>query len=68
MAVALTRTRRALPTEVPFDQDDGLPEQCVALFDNIETLPRWAFIDRIAAMSSARAGEVCGALRLALDC
>jgi mRNA-degrading endonuclease toxin of MazEF toxin-antitoxin module len=26
VVVALTRTRRALPTELPFDEDDGLPE------------------------------------------
>ena len=68
VAVALTRTRRSLPTEVPFDADDGLPSPCVASFDNIETLPRWAFVERIASLRPGRADEVCAALRLALDC
>lgn len=68
VVAALTRTRRALPTELPFDEDDGLPEPCVASFDNIETLPRWAFVDRIAELTPGRTEEVCRALRLALDC
>lgn len=68
VAVALTRTRRGLPTEVTFDEDDGLPSPCVASFDNIVTLPRWAFVERIARLRSGREQEVCAALRLALDC
>lgn len=68
VAVAITRTRRSIPTEVPFDEDDGLPSPCVASFDNIETLPRWAFVERIAGLRPGKAAEVCAALRLALDC
>jgi mRNA-degrading endonuclease toxin of MazEF toxin-antitoxin module len=40
----------------------------VASFDNIETLPRWAFVDRIAELAPGRTEEVCRALRLAFDC
>lgn len=68
VAVALTRTRRELPTEVPFDEDDGVPSPCVASFDNVETLPRWAFVEPIAALRPGRGEEVCAALRTALDC
>lgn len=68
VAAALTRTRRHLPTEVPFDENDGLPSPCVASFDNVETLPRWAFVERIATLAPERGDEVCRALRLALDC
>lgn len=68
VAVALTRTRRDLPSEVPFDEDDGLLAPCVASFDNVETLPRWAFVDRIADLRPERSAEVCAALRVALDC
>jgi mRNA interferase MazF len=68
VAVALTKTRRALPTEVPFDEDDGMPTPCVASFDNVETLPLWAFVERIASLRPTRGLEVCAALRTALDC
>lgn len=68
VAVALTRTRRGLPTEVAFDGDDGMPEPSVASFDNIVTLPRWAFVERIASLRPERDEEVCAALRTALDC
>lgn len=68
VAVALTRTRRDLPSEVPFDEDDGLPDSCVASFDNVETLPLWAFVDRICVVRPERADEVCRTLRVALDC
>lgn len=68
VAVALTRTRRGLPTEVSFDEDDGVPSPCVASFDNVETLPRWAFVEPIAGLRSGRGEELCAALRTALDC
>lgn len=68
VAAALTRTQRALPTEVALDEDDGLPSPCVASFDNLETLPLWAFVERIATLGPHRGDEVCAALRLALDC
>lgn len=68
VAVAVTRSRRGLPTEVPVDEDDGLPAACVASFDNIETLPQWVFVERIARLRPGRTEEVCTALRLALDC
>lgn len=68
VAVALTRTRRGVPSEMSFDQYDGLPTPCVASFDNVETVPRCAFVDRISQVSPARAGEICGTLRSALDC
>lgn len=39
VVVTLTRSIRGLPTEVGFDEDDGLSAPCVASFDNVETLP-----------------------------
>lgn len=68
VAVACTRTRRHIPTEVPLDESDGLAAPCVASFDNVETLPRWAFVERIAHLSPGRTVELCRALRLALEC
>jgi mRNA-degrading endonuclease toxin of MazEF toxin-antitoxin module len=40
----------------------------VASFDNVETLPRWAFVERITRLRPERTEEVCAALRTALDC
>jgi len=68
VAAALTRTRRSLPTEVALDEDDGLPTACAVSFDNVETLPHWAFTERIAVLRPERLGDVCAALRLAVDC
>lgn len=64
----ITRTVRGIPTEVALDQDDGLPEPCVATFDNVRTVPKVLLTGRVAVLGSERLGEACAALRLALDC
>ena len=68
VAAACTRTRRGIPTETTLDESDGMPSECVASFDNVQTLPRWAFTERIAMLSPGRIAQVCAALRIALDC
>lgn len=40
VVVLVTRTARGLPTEVRLGAREGLPEPCVANFDNILTVPR----------------------------
>jgi mRNA interferase MazF len=64
----LTRTARGIPSEVPVGLDDGLPEACVVSFDNITTLRRSRFVERICTLSPARMRDVCRALRIAVDC
>ena len=34
----VTRTVRDIPTEVPLDTDEGLPEPCAAAFDNLQPI------------------------------
>jgi mRNA interferase MazF len=68
IAVPLTTTVRNIPTEVRIAQDDGAPSDCVASVDNIETVPRWAFTQRIAQVPAQRLHEVCTALKIAVDC
>lgn len=68
VAAACTRTKRGIPTETPLDESDGMPAPCVASFDNVETLPRWAFVERITLLGAARQAALCTAMRIALDC
>ena len=68
MAVPATSTIRGIPTEVQLDERDGLARTCVLSFDNIETLPKWGFLEHIATLSDARMSEVCDALAAAADC
>jgi mRNA interferase MazF len=68
VVVACTRTVRGLMSELPLTVDDGLPESCVAAFDNIHTLRRTAFRRRICQLPEARMQEACRVLNLALGC
>lgn len=36
----VTRTVRGIPTEVPLGPQDGVPEECVASFDNLQPISR----------------------------
>jgi mRNA interferase MazF len=68
VVVALTRTVRGLMSELPLGVDDGLPEACVASFDNIHALRRGALRRRICRLGEARMEEACQVLRAALGC
>jgi len=64
----LTRTIREIPTEVRLGSEDGLPEECVANFDNLENVSRALLGDPIATLSGPRMHEVCRALAIATGC
>ena len=69
LTVAEITTRpRDLPTEVPVDQDDGLPRPCVVTLDNLQTVRRAHLVDYITTLGRERMAEVCQALRIAVDC
>lgn len=68
VVVSCTRTVRGVLSELPLGPDDGLPEPCVANFDNIHTVRRAAFRRRIATLPEAKLREVCRRLDLALGC
>ena len=68
VVVALTRTIRGLMSELPLGVEDGLPEACVASFDNIHTLRRHTLRRRICRLSDARMDEACRILQAALGC
>lgn len=69
VVAALTRSRRALVSELELNpQDDGVPTQCVVNFDNLHTVSREAFRRRIVQLEPGRMAEACRVLRDALGC
>jgi mRNA interferase MazF len=68
LVARVTTTVRNIPTEVVLDADDGLPRTCAANFDNVFTLQRRRFTNRISRLSDDRLREVCRAYRFAAGC
>ena len=69
VVVALTRTRRALVSELELTTSgDGVPTDCVVNFDNLHTLPRGSLRRRVTALSPARMAEACRALQATTGC
>ncbi|MEX1295408.1 MAG: type II toxin-antitoxin system PemK/MazF family toxin [Candidatus Limnocylindrales bacterium] len=68
IVVACTRTIRGLSSELPLGLDDGLPEACVASFDNIHTLRRDRLRRRITRLSRSKMDEACRVMSRALGC
>jgi mRNA interferase MazF len=64
--VPLTRTVRAIPTEVRLGPSDGLPKDGVANADEIVTIPRQIVSRRVATLSPAKLAELDDAVRFAL--
>jgi len=68
LVAPMTRTIRGIPTEVRFDQTDGMPEECVATFDNVRQISRSLLSEPITTLSGPRMHEVCRALAIATGC
>lgn len=62
----ITTTIRYIPSEVLLTQQDGLPAECAANLDNIQTVPKANLGPLIAALSSARMEQVDRAIGFAL--
>lgn len=68
VVVGCTRTIRGLQSELALDVDDGMPEPCVASFDNLHTLRKHQFRHRITKLPARRERELCDVLDAALGC
>lgn len=68
LVAPLTRTIRGIPTEVRLGPEDGLPEECVVSFDNVQQAGRFALSEPFASLSGPRMHEVCRALAIATGC
>jgi mRNA interferase MazF len=63
----VTRTIRSIPTEVILGVEEGVSEPCVATFDNLQRIPRWALTSKIGQLG-LRTREICFAIKMATDC
>lgn len=68
LVVPATRTVRGIPTEVPLDRDDGMPERCVLSFDNVRTVRKAHLTERITKLGPDRMRDLCRALEIATGC
>jgi mRNA interferase MazF len=68
LAVPVTRTIRGIPTELPLGQDDGMPQECAASFDNLRVVPKSHLVSRQCSLAPDRLVDACRALRIAVDC
>ena len=68
VVAACTRTVRGLTSELPLSPEDGMPDACVATFDNLHTLRRGAFRRLITRLSVTKMDEACRVLSRALGC
>ncbi len=64
----VTRTVRQIPTEVSLGARHGLPDACVASFDNLQPIRRSFLTDRAGALQIEELDEICRALRALADC
>ena len=68
LVAPVTRTVRGIPTEVPLDDGDGLPEPCAATLDNLRPVRQSLLVDRVSQLSEQKMDAACAALRVAVDC
>jgi mRNA interferase MazF len=68
LVAPLTTRVRGLPTEVPLDEGDGLPQPCVASLDNAQPLAEALLVERVAMLGPERMNHVCTALAVATGC
>jgi len=59
---------RGLRSELARGADDGMPEACVASFDNLHELRRSLFRRRLTWLSPEGMEEACRTLAAALGC
>ena len=68
VVAACTRTVRGVRSELPLGVDDGMPERCVASFDNLHTLRRSMLRRRMTRLSPQRMEDACRTLAAAVGC
>lgn len=64
----ITRSARQIPTEIALGPAQGLPEPCVATFDNLQPMPRRSLTSRVGHLTADQAQEICRAMEALTDC
>ena len=62
----ITRSIRGIPTEIPLGTAEGLPQECVASFDNLQPIRKSFLTDRLGDLG-LRGSELCAALEAMAD-
>ena len=62
----ITTTIRAIPTEVGLGRTDGMPADCAANFDNIQTVQKRRLEERITRLSPDKLADADAAIAFAL--
>ncbi|MDQ3643743.1 MAG: type II toxin-antitoxin system PemK/MazF family toxin [Actinomycetota bacterium] len=68
LVAPVTSRIRAVPSELPLGEAEGLPQRSVASFDNLQPFPKAMLIHRIGALAPDRAQEICRTAGTTLDC
>lgn len=68
VAAPLTRSARGIPSELSLGPEDGVPQACVASFDNLRVVRKAWLTRKVTGLSDERMVEACAALRAALAC
>ena len=64
----VTSRVRGLESEVALGAADGVPRDCVAIFDNVRSIRKSLFTKQAGALAPGRWHEVCAAMKSAIDC
>ncbi len=64
----VTSRVRGLASEISLGPADGVPQECVAIFDNVRSISKSLFTRRAGMLAPGRWHEVCDAMRAAIDC
>ncbi len=68
LVAPVTRTIRAIPTEVPLGQAEGLPADSVAAMDAALAFPKSMLTRRMGGLPTGGLHALCDAMRAAIDC
>lgn len=68
IAIPVTRTTRAIPTEVALDESDGMAVPCVLAADQVTLIRPVLCTERITVLGPEKMTAVCQALGIATAC
>lgn len=68
LVAPVTRHIRSVPSELPLDEDEGLPVSSVASFDNLRAVPKSMLVRRLGALPLHKRQLICSVAAATLDC
>lgn len=68
LVAPVTNRIRGVPSELQLGEAEGLPQQSVASFDNLQPFPKAMLVHRIGALGSDRSQDICRTAGAVLDC